>query len=91
MSTTLTTEQLAEAVARELRDRGLVEPIAVDPQRAAAMLSVSVEQLERWRRTGEGPPFIKYAKKVTYLVEDLRAFALAHRINSTSEQMGGGR
>ncbi|MDR0808274.1 MAG: helix-turn-helix domain-containing protein [Gemmobacter sp.] len=42
----------------------------------AARWNISHRTLERWRRTGEGPNFIKLGGRVIYRVEDIEAFEL---------------
>ena len=36
----------------------------VAPSQLAAYLKVSNSTLERWRRTGEGPPFVKLGRRI---------------------------
>lgn len=47
---------------------------------AAVRLKISKHTLNRWRMTGEGPPFIKYGPRlVRYREEVLEAWANARR------------
>lgn len=51
---------------------------------AAARLKISKHTLNRWRVTGEGPPFIKYGPRlVRYREEVLEAWADARTRGST--------
>ncbi len=53
---------------------------------AAARVKVSKHTLNRWRITGEGPPFIKYGPRlVRHAQETLDAWAEARQCGSTSE------
>ena len=53
---------------------------------AAAHLKISKHTLNRWRVTGEGPPFIKYGPRlVRYLVSALDAWALDRLYANTSQ------
>jgi predicted site-specific integrase-resolvase len=60
-------------------------------QRAAAdTLGLSERTLERYRVSGEGPPFVKAGKRIMYRPEDIAAWVSARVVASTSEA-GGGR
>jgi len=49
---------------------------------AAAHLNLSKHTLNRWRTTGEGPPFVKYGPKlVRYSVRDLEEWKNRNRQN----------
>ncbi|WP_085338673.1 helix-turn-helix transcriptional regulator [Aquidulcibacter paucihalophilus] len=53
---------------------------------AASHLKISKHTLNRWRVTGEGPPFIKYGPRlVRYLVSALDAWALDRLYANTSQ------
>ena len=52
---------------------------------AAAMLRLSPRTLERYRVTGEGPPFIKLGGRVFYRRSDLIAWCAARQRRSTSD------
>lgn len=53
---------------------------------AAARLKISKHTLNRWRVTGEGPPFIKYGPRlVRYVVASLDAWALDRLYANTSQ------
>jgi predicted DNA-binding transcriptional regulator AlpA len=55
-------------------------------EEAALRLKISKHTLNRWRVTGEGPPFIKYGPRlVRYLDSVLDAWALKRTHGSTSE------
>ncbi|QQS10735.1 MAG: DNA-binding protein [Rhodospirillales bacterium] len=56
----------------------------VDTAGAEAIVGLSASTLEKKRCTGGGPPFVKYGKAVRYRVADLRAWAAAHVVTSTS-------
>ena len=53
---------------------------------AAARLKISKHTLNRWRVTGEGPPFVKYGPRlVRYIDRTLEEWAIARTRGSTSE------
>ena len=54
-------------------------------QQAAAYLVLSPRTLEKWRVTGEGPPFVKLGRRVAYRREDLREWVESRRRASTSD------
>jgi predicted DNA-binding transcriptional regulator AlpA len=52
----------------------MTHQILLTVQQAAARLQISVDTLNRWRITGEGPPFLKYGPRlVRYDEADLEA------------------
>ncbi len=59
------------------------------PREAATYLSVSPATLERWRRTGEGPKFVKLGRarnsRIAYRAEDIDAYVDEHRRSSTAD------
>ncbi len=53
---------------------------------AAARLKISKHTLNRWRVTGEGPPFVKYGPRLVRYVESvLDEWAYKRLHGSTSE------
>jgi predicted DNA-binding transcriptional regulator AlpA len=56
----------------------------------AAREQVSVRTAQRWRTTGEGPPYIKVGKAVRYRLQDVKEWEEARVRQSTSEH-GNGR
>jgi len=53
---------------------------------AAGLLRVSPVTLGRWRIEGHGPAFRKFGRRVVYAREDLDAWAVSQRRQSTSEE-----
>jgi hypothetical protein len=51
---------------------------------------VSIRTVQRWRMTGEGPPFLKVGKAIRYRLKDLREWEEQRLRHSTSEH-GNGR
>lgn len=47
---------------------------------AAYYIGLAPATLKKWRVTGDGPPYVKIGTRIVYLVEDLHAWLLAHRI-----------
>ena len=41
---------------------------------AADELGLSPRTLEGWRRRGEGPPYLKFGRRVKYRIEDIEAY-----------------
>lgn len=60
-------------------------PESVATHQAARKLGVSPRTLEKWRITGDGPPFIKVGRRVVYRQCDLDEWLQAHRRLSTSD------
>jgi excisionase family DNA binding protein len=59
-------------------------------QREAAMrLTLSERTLERWRVSGDGPPFAKLGRRVLYRQSDLDEWIAARVVASTSERRAG--
>lgn len=56
-----------------------------DTAGAAEYLDLGVSTLNRWRGTGEGPPFVKIGSRVRYRRADLDAWLKQRIVNSTSE------
>ena len=52
---------------------------------AAEYLGLSKPTLERYRLTGDGPPFCKLGKSVRYRRVDLDAWLASRLVRSTSE------
>ena len=52
---------------------------------AALVLAMSVRTLDRYRVTGEGPPFMKLGRRVRYLRSDIDRWAQARKRLSTSD------
>jgi hypothetical protein len=52
---------------------------------AARCCGVSPRTLEKWRVSGDGPPFYKVGKKVVYDVDELNAWMASRRRRNTSE------
>jgi excisionase family DNA binding protein len=64
----------------------MTHQILLTVQQAAARLQISVDTLNRWRITGEGPPFLKYGPRlVRYDEAELEAWGRARTRRSTSE------
>ena len=60
--------------------------------RAAQRIDVSPRTLQKWRVTGDGPPFIQLsARCIRYRHADLMQWAQQHRRRSTSEYPPEGR
>jgi hypothetical protein len=56
----------------------------LNQREAAAALRLSERTLERYRTTGEGPPFVRTGKRIMYRPEDLSTWVSDHVVTSTS-------
>jgi excisionase family DNA binding protein len=64
----------------------MANEVLLTVEEAAARLKISKHTLNRWRVTGEGPPFLKYGPRLVRYTEDmLDEWAKKHRFASTSE------
>jgi hypothetical protein len=61
------------------------EPLKATPA-AAEFCGSRPATLEKWRWTGDGPPFLKVGRKVLYRPADLRAFLKGCERRSTSDK-----
>lgn len=57
----------------------------LDQGKAAAWLCLSERTLERWRVSGEGPPFAKLGRRVLYRQSDLDDWIASRVVASTSD------
>jgi hypothetical protein len=53
------------------------KPRLLETVHAADELGFSPRTLEGWRRRGEGPPYLKFGRRVKYRLEDIEAFKAA--------------
>jgi excisionase family DNA binding protein len=58
----------------------------LDQGKAAVQLGLSKRTLERWRVSGDGPPFAKLGKRVLYRQSDLDDWIASRLCRSTSER-----
>jgi len=56
-----------------------------DEHETAEWLGMSVRWLRESRVRGDGPPFLKFSRRVRYAPSDVSAWALEHRRQSTAE------
>jgi hypothetical protein len=74
-----------------MRTKASFEPKARVAQRyhntraAAIYLGLSPRTLEKWRLTGQGPPYTKCGRRCLYRLEDLDVWAEAGMRESTSQ------
>ena len=65
---------------------GMTSDVLLTVEEAAARLKISKHTLNRWRVTGEGPPFVKYGPRlVRYIDRTLDDWAVLRTRGSTSE------
>ena len=75
----------ADATSADTTEVQVRKPLLTATQ-AAERLGVPPSMLERWRGTGEGPVYIKLSGKyVRYSHDDLDAFVMARRCQSTAQ------
>ncbi|MCA9564820.1 MAG: helix-turn-helix domain-containing protein [Myxococcales bacterium] len=58
------------------------EPLLVDTDRAAELMTLSPSTLTRWRGKGKGPPFVRLGSRVMYRVSDLEDWIATRLIRS---------
>jgi predicted DNA-binding transcriptional regulator AlpA len=58
----------------------------LNQREAAEFLRLSERTLERFRLTGDGPPYVKAGRRVVYRREDLDRWIEDHVRNNTSER-----
>jgi hypothetical protein len=56
-------------------------PLRMRQHELAQYWNTSVRTLQRWRRLGAGPTYLRVGRSVLYRIEDIRAFELAARRN----------
>ena len=61
------------------------ESLALSEAQTARCLGISVSGLRRWRRDGQGPPFIRMGRLIRYDESDLGQWLEANKIRGTSE------
>jgi hypothetical protein len=57
----------------------------LNQREAAERLRLSERTLERFRLTGDGPPYVKAGRRVVYRAEDLERWISARLWTSTAE------
>lgn len=57
---------------------------------AAELLALSPRTLEKWRLTGEGPPYFKLGRRVVYEVGELEKWTKVQQRRSTSDSADSG-
>ena len=58
----------------------------INQREVAQLLGVSERTLEKWRRTGDGPPYIAISRRcIRYRLADLRDWQDQHVRRSTAE------
>ena len=61
----------------------------LNEQEAAAILSVTVHCLRawRWRKSSDGPPFLKMGSCVRYRMRDLDAYVESHLVSPAKKNL----
>jgi hypothetical protein len=63
------------------------DPLLVSESRAAALIAAAPKTLERWRSTGDGPPFVRAGPRmIRYALADLQAWIEAQRAESLADE-----
>lgn len=65
-------------------------PNLLTPRQAAEFLGLSEKTLANARVAGTSPPYARVFGRIRYVSTDLVAYVLAHRRNSTSEELRHG-
>ena len=58
----------------------------LDTKSASGLTGISTVTLEKWRTTGEGPPFVKLGRIVRYRRSDLQDFMDAHLVSPLADR-----
>ncbi len=53
---------------------------ALNNNDAAEYIGLAAGTLKKWRVTGEGPAYVRIGSRIVYLVQDLDAWLLEHRV-----------
>ena len=61
--------------------------MSLDARATALLLQVSIPTLERWRRDGVGPKFVKMGRSVRYVLKDLQSFQEESSFSRTSDAL----
>ena len=67
--------QFADMVADRVCQRQTLPPAFMTPAQTASYLRVSKELLQKWRRLGEGPPYVIVGNRPRYRTADIEKFA----------------
>ena len=54
------------------------DPAFLFESEVARRWRISARTLQRWRRTGEGPQFLRLGRRVAYRLSDIESFEAAH-------------
>jgi hypothetical protein len=80
---------LIHGVSGAAMDKHLTQSVLAD------RWGLSPRTLERWRWTGEGPPFLKVGRRVCYRIGDIEAFEAQRVQTATADSLAvipsGGR
>jgi hypothetical protein len=71
--------------AERAKALGSDDDLVLSTEEAALFLGISSRTLEKWRGTGEGPPYCKMSRRVGYRLGDLRKWLNRKNRGSTSE------
>jgi predicted DNA-binding transcriptional regulator AlpA len=58
----------------------------LDTTQVAELCGLSARTLEAYRRTGEGPRFVKFGRRALYAPEDVAAWVESRKRTSTREE-----
>ncbi len=73
----------ARTRGKELREKiGLISELEL-----SFMLAISERALREWRKTGEGPRFVRAGRRTYYLMDDVREWLLGRRVTSDDPAM----
>lgn len=57
----------------------------------ADMVGVEVRTIERWRKSGDGPPFMLFGRTIRYHPARVQAWMLAREQGTPARRRGGAR
>jgi predicted DNA-binding transcriptional regulator AlpA len=64
-------------------------PRLLDTTQVAETLGLSARTLEAYRRTGQGPRYVKFGRRALYAPEDVSVWVESRKRTSTKEERPG--
>lgn len=58
----------------------------INTNQLAEKLKVSPSSINKWRKTGDGPPYIRYGRKVMYRLEDVEQWLSERTFRGTFQE-----
>ena len=68
-----------------MNNKKFPELVLINEKEVADMLCVTQRSLQRWRANGSGPKYVKMARHIRYLREDIYEWLVSCRRTSTAD------